>query len=177
MGTWKKETKLPVYHNPEHQLKISFPDAHWHIYTKPDPSQGTIYRHWKRPESSSHGYHLLMASFPGIHMQLLARPGEGGAEWESNLHSPSGFLLGSNHLIISTAKGKKGTYETIKLIAKHQADNGTMMVTYAILVKDGNRVLQLQFNTLEEIYEKHQREFLAVVDPVAQSLEIVKRPN
>ena len=79
LKAWKRQPGTSTYISPEHNIKVTFPNNEWRIYTGPEEGSSIVKKSWRKYRSEYEMYHGLMAIHPdggGIIMQLKILPSE-----------------------------------------------------------------------------------------------------
>lgn len=176
IGSWNRQDDKVTYINEKQNIRITFPDRHWRVYTTPQNLPHTMKKGWKMPSDEDDSYHALLAIKPklGLSMQLIVFPldGEDISLDELLAEVEAGGKMGILEDAMSETAGRKFSLDEIE--TKTIVRNGRRVGICAgkvgalkflfVFFAEKDRFSGLMFGCVEKIFESRKNEFWAITD-------------
>ncbi len=174
LKAWKRQPGTSTYSSPEHNIKVTFPNDRWRIYTGPEEGPPYVKKSWKKYKSKHETYHGLMAIHPdggGIIMHLKIIPSEQPVfkrkledlmapmrdVYEMRLQQQGGRLDSFESKVIQRQNRRMAVAEL-----QYYAQKDFMSLLAAI--KERDRCVWFEFNCEKGNYESKKGEFWNIID-------------
>ncbi len=173
-GIWSHQPNSNAYVSPEQQIKITFPDSKWQLYTEQETSPQVVRNIWKKPQYNGDSYNVAIALNPEddvIIMHLKIIPANHPV-FNDPFENMMIQMLNAYKFAIESADGKVENFKTEilqrnnkeiaigELIYQEQKNFGAFLG----LLKENDRLVLFEFYILKEHLAARENEFLKIID-------------
>ena len=173
IGTWNLHPDQLTYINADQNIKVTFPNNKWNVYTKPTKPNEHFKRLWKNPWAEDTSYMVLLAFYPGwpkydISMYFYIAPVLGHNPWIEINTGLEQYLALMTRKIGSEVENKvdseviqrKG--RRIGIVRGKGPKGGIISIWFCFNEKGRFSAILFMFD--ENVFESNKNQFWAIVD-------------